>query len=103
MLSIAGTSAYTFKRSTSNTSIAFAGIIGFVGLVAPHIVRMIIGSDNRFLIPASAAFGATFLLLCDMLTRILSDVDAIPIGVVISFIGAPIFLYLIIRQRRTIW
>ena len=83
--------------------IAYAGIIGFVGLVAPHIVRMIIGSDNRFLIPASAAFGATFLLVCDMLTRMISDVDAVPIGIIISFIGAPIFLYLIIRQRRSIW
>jgi iron complex transport system permease protein len=83
--------------------IAFAGIIGFVGLVAPHIVRMTIDSDNRFLIPASAAFGAAFLMMADVAARILSDIGAIPVGVVTSFVGAPIFLYLIIRQRRSIW
>ncbi|MCL1811704.1 MAG: iron ABC transporter permease [Methanomassiliicoccaceae archaeon] len=83
--------------------IAFAGIIGFVGLVAPHIVRMVIDADNLFVIPASAAFGAAFLMVADIVARLLSDIGAVPVGVVISFIGAPIFLYLIIRQRRSIW
>jgi iron complex transport system permease protein len=83
--------------------IAFAGIIGFVGLIAPHIVRMIIGSDNQYVIPASAAFGAAFLMIADIVGRMLADIGAVPVGVVISFIGAPIFLYLIIRQRRSIW
>lgn len=85
------------------TIVAFVGIIGFVGLVAPHIVRMVLGGDNRFVIPASAAFGATFMLICDMIARMLSSVDAIPVGIVISFIGAPLFLYFIIRQRRSMW
>lgn len=85
------------------TIVAFVGIIGFVGLVAPHIVRMVLGGDNRFVIPASAAFGATFMLICDMIARMLSPVDAIPVGIVISFIGAPLFLYFIIRQRRSMW
>ncbi|MCL2317674.1 MAG: iron ABC transporter permease [Methanomassiliicoccaceae archaeon] len=83
--------------------IAFAGIIGFIGLVSPHIVRMIIGSDNRFVIPAAAAFGAAFLMVADIVARMLSDIGAVPVGVVISFVGAPIFLYLIIKQRRNIW
>ena len=83
--------------------VAYAGIIGFVGLVAPHIVRMILGGDNRFVIPASAAFGATFLLVCDMIARYLSPMETIPVGIVISFIGAPLFLYFIIRQRRSMW
>ena len=83
--------------------IAFAGIIGFVGLVAPHIVRMVIGSDNRFVIPAATAFGAAFLMVADIIARTLSDIGAIPVGVVISFVGAPIFLYLIIKQRGNIW
>jgi len=83
--------------------IAFAGIIGFIGLVAPHIVRMLIDSDNMFVIPASAAFGAAFLMVADIAARMLSDIGAVPVGVVISFVGAPIFLYLIIRQKRSIW
>ena len=83
--------------------ISYAGIIGFVGLVSPHIVRMIIDSDNKFVIPASAAFGAAFLMVADLISRMLSDVGAVPVGVVISFVGAPIFLYLIITQRRSIW
>jgi iron complex transport system permease protein len=83
--------------------IAFAGIIGFIGLVAPHIVRMVIDSDNLFVIPASAAFGAAFLMVADTVARMLSDIDAVPVGVIISFVGAPIFLFLIIRQRRSFW
>lgn len=83
--------------------VAYAGIIGFIGLVSPHIVRMIIDADNRFVIPASALFGASFLLLCDVLARLMSNVEAIPVGVVVSFIGAPIFLFMIIRQSKRMW
>jgi len=83
--------------------VAYAGILSFIGLVAPHIVRLIIEGDNRFVIPGAAAFGATFLLLCDVGARILSDVDAIPVGVIVSFVGAPLFLYLIIRQSKNMW
>jgi len=83
--------------------IAFAGIIGFVGLISPHIVRMVIDSDNKFVIPAAAAFGAAFLMSADVISRLLSDINAVPVGVVVSFIGAPIFLYLIIKQRNKLW
>ncbi|MDR3075368.1 MAG: iron ABC transporter permease [Candidatus Methanoplasma sp.] len=83
--------------------IAFAGIIGFVGLISPHIVRMVIDADNRFVIPASAAFGAAFLMAADIASRALSDLNTVPIGVVVSFVGAPIFLFLIISQKRRIW
>ncbi|MDR2846021.1 MAG: iron ABC transporter permease [Candidatus Methanoplasma sp.] len=83
--------------------IAYAGIIGFVGLISPHIVRMIIDADNRFVVPAAAAFGAAFLMVSDIVSRLISDIGAIPVGVVISFVGAPIFLYLIIKQGRHIW
>ncbi len=83
--------------------IAFTGIIGFVGLVIPHIVRMVLGSDNKFIIPAAMAFGAFFLLFCDIISRAV-DVDApIPIGVITSLIGAPIFMYLIIKQKKGVW
>ena len=83
--------------------ISFAGILGFVGLICPHIIRMIIGSDNRFVIPAASAFGAAFLLFADTVAKYLSSLDDIPVGVVCSFIGAPIFLIILIRNRRGIW
>ena len=83
--------------------ISYVGIIGFIGLISAHIVRILIDSDNRFVIPASAAFGAVFLIGADIISKYLSPTDSIPVGVVISFIGAPVFLYLIIRQKRNIW
>ena len=83
--------------------ISYVGVIGFVGLVIPHIVRLILGSDNKYLIPASAAFGAVFLLGCDIISRWI-EVDAIvPTGVVTSFLGAPLFLFLIIYNKRKVW
>ncbi|MFT0898567.1 FecCD family ABC transporter permease [Candidatus Methanoprimaticola sp. MG2] len=83
--------------------ICYAGIISFVGLVSAHIVRILIDSDNKFVIPASAAVGALFMITADTFARFLSPQDAIPVGVMLSFIGAPIFLYLIIRQKRAVW
>lgn len=83
--------------------ISYVGVIGFVGLVVPHIVRLILGSDNKYTLPATAAFGALFLLGCDIISRAIDVSAAIPVGVVTSFVGAPIFLYLIIRQKRTMW
>jgi len=83
--------------------ICFTGIIGFVGLVIPHIVRLVLGSDNRFILPAAMAFGSFFLLFCDTLARAIDVGATIPIGVVTSLIGAPIFMLLIIRQKKGIW
>lgn len=85
------------------SAICYAGIISFVGLISAHIVRIVIDSDNRFVIPASAAVGALSVLFADVLVRFLSPQDAIPVGVMLSFLGAPIFLYLIIRQKRAVW
>ncbi|MDO5852567.1 MAG: iron ABC transporter permease [Thermoplasmata archaeon] len=84
--------------------ISYAGIIGFVGLIVPHMVRLVIGSDNRFVIPASIVVGASFLLICDIIARALDiSAAAIPVGVVTALIGSPIFLYLIVKNRRAIW
>ena len=83
--------------------ISYVGIIGFVGLVIPHIVRLLLGSDNKYLIPASATFGAVFLLGCDIISRSINIDAVVPTGVVTSFIGAPLFMYLIIRNKRNIW
>ncbi len=83
--------------------ISYVGIIGFVGLVVPHIVRIILGADNKYLLPAAGAFGALFLLGCDIISRAIDIGASIPVGVMTSAIGAPIFLYLIIRQRKSVW
>ena len=83
--------------------ISYVGIIGFVGLIVPHMVRMVIGSDNRFVIPASMFFGGAFLLGCDIISRGLDVSAMIPVGVITSFIGAPIFLYLIVKNKKGVW
>lgn len=81
-------------------AVAFTGIIGFVGLIAPHISRIIIGSDYRYLIPASSLVGALLLLISDTVARNIIAPTELPVGIITSFIGVPFFLYLIIKQKR---
>lgn len=83
--------------------VSFTGIIGFVGLVAPHIVRIFLGSDNRYLIPASAVFGSVLLMVADLISRVIIAPTFLPVGVITAFIGCPLFLYLLIKQRRSLW
>ena len=83
--------------------VCFTGIIGFIGLVAPHIVRIFLGSDNRYLIPASAAFGAVLLMVADLISRVVIAPTFLPVGVITAFIGCPLFLYLIVKQRKSLW
>ena len=83
--------------------VCFTGIIGFIGLVAPHIVRIFLGSDNRYLIPASAAFGAVLLMIADLISRWILAPTFLPVGVITAFIGCPLFLYLLIKSRNTVW
>nr|WP_281702551.1 iron ABC transporter permease [Cryptobacterium curtum] len=80
------------------TSVASCGIIGWVGLVIPHLSRMLIGSDYRALIPASMLMGASFLLIVDDVSRLATTAE-IPIGILTAFVGAPFFLYLITRRK----
>lgn len=79
---------------------SFLGIIGFIGLIAPHIIRFIVGSDYRFLIPFSALFGALLLLISDVIARTIMAPIVIPVGIITSFAGAPMFLYLLVKMRR---
>ena len=81
------------------SSVAVAGMIGWVGLVIPHITRMLAGPDSRWTIPSSILLGASFLTAVDTVARTISFQE-IPIGILTSFIGAPFFLYLIIREGR---
>lgn len=80
--------------------ISFVGVIGFVGLVVPHIGRKIIGGDNRYLIPFSAVLGALLLLAADTAARTLVSPLVIPVGILTAFIGAPLFIYLVVRGRE---
>ena len=80
--------------------IAFLGIIGFVGLVVPHMVRRCIGADHRFLLPASLIAGALLLLASDTVARLLLSPQVLPVSVLTAFLGAPVFVGLIIRGKR---
>jgi len=79
-------------------NVAFLGIIGFIGLISPHIVRILVGGDYRFLIPLSFLFGSVLLLSADILARTLISPIVLPVGILTSFLGTPMFLYLLLRM-----
>lgn len=87
----------TFASLTAATIVSFVGIINFVGLIAPHIMRRFVGNDYRFLLPASALMGAMVLLISDTFARLILSPVILPIGAITSFLGAPLFLYLIFK------
>jgi iron complex transport system permease protein len=80
-------------------AVAAAGLIGFIGLVVPHLMRLLVGPDHRLLLPASALAGASLLLLADLAARLVLAPAELPIGIVTALIGAPFFLYLLVRGR----
>lgn len=82
------------------TIIAFLGVIGFVGLVVPHMVRRMIGADHRFLLPASLVGGSVLLLLSDTAARLILAPHVLPVSVLTSFLGAPVFFWLILRKTH---
>ncbi len=94
--SVTGILAVLLTAST----ISFTGVIGFVGLVGPHIARLLIGGDHRYLIPFSLVVGSTLVVLSDAVGRTLLSPVIIPVGIVISFLGVPLFLNLIVTRRR---
>ncbi|MCL2474644.1 MAG: iron ABC transporter permease [Chloroflexi bacterium] len=85
---------------TTAVAISFTGIIGFIGLLAPHISRMIIGQDHRFLVPFSCIVGAVLLLASDAIGRIILAPIEIPVGIMTAFVGVPFFIYIMIRNRK---
>lgn len=92
-----------FASLLTASIISFVGTIGFIGLVAPHIVRMVIGGDNRFVIPASGAFGGAMLLTADTLARTIIAPVILPVGILTAFMGGPLFLFLLLRQKQEYW
>ena len=85
------------------TVVSFTGMIGFVGLVCPHVVRIVIGADNRYLVPASAMFGIALLLAADLVGRTIIAPTIIQVGVITSFLGGPMFLWLLLRNKSKVW
>lgn len=84
----------------AGSAISFAGLIGFVGLIIPHVSRLFVGYDNRILLPVSALLGSIFTLFYDLLARVLFAPFEIPVGIIMSFLGGPFFIYLLISGKR---
>jgi len=86
----------------TGAAVAVCGVIGFVGIVVPHLLRLAIGPSHRLLLPASAAFGAALMVFADMFARVLAAPAEIPVGILTATIGAPFFLYVLLRQRALV-
>ena len=87
---------------TTAAIVCFTGTIGFIGLVGPHVARAFVGSNNKYLLPCSAAFGAAFLVFADTVAKV-SGAGGLPVGVISSMVGGPLFLYILIRHNRKVW
>ena len=101
-----GVSVQVLKRASIllvglsvGVAVAVSGAIGFIGIIVPHLLRLIIGPNHRYLLPAAALLGAIFLLLADILSRTLIAPAELPIGIVMAILGGPFFLYLLLRNR----
>lgn len=79
--------------------VSYAGLLSFIGLIVPHICRRIFGNDARFLLPCSALLGASFVILCDLLGRVIAAPFELPAGIIMAFIGGPFFLYLLLKKK----
>ncbi len=104
-----GVPLQAFKRvaivtvaAATGAAVAVSGGIGFVGIVVPHLLRLVIGPDHRFLLPASAMLGAAFLLLADAVSRVVVAPAELPIGIVTAFVGGPFFLWILLRKRGSL-
>ena len=84
----------------TGAAVSLGGPIGFIGIVVPHLVRMLVGADHRLVLPASALFGAAFLIGCDLVARTIAAPTELPVGIVTAMIGGPFFLWLLLRRTR---
>jgi iron complex transport system permease protein len=83
----------------ASTCVAFTGVIGFIGLMAPHMCRMVIGNDARYVLPASALLGASILMFSDVVARVIIRPDQIPVGIILYFIGGIFFIWMVTRSK----
>jgi ABC-type Fe3+-siderophore transport system permease subunit len=90
--------AFFSASLATGAAVSVGGPIGFIGIVVPHLVRLMVGSDHRIVLPASALFGAAFLVACDVLARTVMAPVELPVGVITALIGGPFFLWLLVRK-----
>jgi iron complex transport system permease protein len=90
--------AFVSASLATASAVSLAGPIGFIGIVVPHLVRLIVGVDHRIVLPASALFGASFLVVCDLAARTLLAPLEIPVGIITAMLGGPFFLWLLVRK-----
>jgi iron complex transport system permease protein len=90
--------AFVSASLATAAAVSLAGPIGFIGIVVPHLVRLLVGVDHRLVLPASALFGAAFLVVCDLAARTLLAPLEIPVGVITALLGGPFFLWLLVRK-----
>src|SRR6478735_465720 len=90
--------AFLSASLATGAAVSLGGPIGFIGIIVPHLARLMVGSDHRVVLPASALFGASFLLLCDLVARTVMAPLEIPVGVVTALIGGPFFLWLLVKR-----
>jgi iron complex transport system permease protein len=90
--------AFFSAALATSAAVALAGPIGFIGIVVPHLVRLMTGVDHRLVLPASALFGAAFLVACDLAARTIFAPVEMPVGIVTAMVGAPFFLWLLVRR-----
>ncbi|MEW7939662.1 iron chelate uptake ABC transporter family permease subunit, partial [Klebsiella pneumoniae] len=83
-------------------AVSICGVVGFVGIVVPHLLRIVIGPGHRMLLPASVFLGAILLILADTIARVLAAPAEVPIGILTAALGAPFFLFILLRQRKLI-
>jgi iron complex transport system permease protein len=91
--------AFFSASLATGAAVSVGGPIGFVGIIVPHLVRLLVGADHRVVLPASVLFGAAFLVGCDVLARTLIAPVELPVGVITAILGGPFFLWLLIRGR----
>ena len=80
-------------------AVSFAGLLSFIGLIVPHICRTLFGSDASYLLPTSALLGASFVLICDIIGRLIAAPYELPAGIIMAFIGGPFFMYLLLKKK----
>jgi iron complex transport system permease protein len=91
--------AFVSASLATGAAVSVGGPIGFIGIIVPHLVRLLVGADHRIVLPASALFGAAFLIGCDVIARTVMAPVQLPVGVITALIGGPFFLWLLVRKR----
>ena len=90
--------AFFSASLATGAAVSLGGPIGFIGIVVPHLVRLMVGADHRVVLPAAALFGAAFLVLCDLAARTVMSPLEMPVGIVTALIGGPFFLWLLVKR-----